>query len=108
MTSEGDRDNASLTRDICTTLPGESGMSLLLEIAAKLREGRQELNADDTETELILQRSAALQWYQELLAERVRRLQATEKEALPADAGDVVRNYVTDLLSHIFSESPGP
>ncbi len=78
-----------------------------MAIAAKLRETRQELNAD-TEVELILERHAALQRYQELLAERVRRLQATEKEVLPADAGDVVRNYVTELLSHVFSESPPP
>ncbi len=103
-----DRDNTSPRRDKCTTLLGESGMSLVSAIAGKLREGRQELNADDPEAELIRQQSEALQRYLELLTERVQRLQATEKEVPPADAGDVVRNYVTELLSHVFSGSPLP
>jgi hypothetical protein len=62
----------------------------------------------DTEADLISQRSEALQRYLELLTGRVQRLQATEKEVPPADAGDVVRNYVTELLSHVSSGSPRP
>jgi hypothetical protein len=60
----------------------------------------------DTEADLISQRSAAVHYYVDLLTARVRRLQATVDEVAPADAGDVLRNYMTELLSHVFSRSP--
>ncbi len=60
----------------------------------------------DTEADLMSQRSAAVHYYVDLLTARVRRLQATVDEVPPADAGDVLRNYMTELLSHVFSRSP--
>jgi len=60
----------------------------------------------DTEADLISQRSAAVHYYVDLLTARVRRLQAAVDEVPPADAGDVLRNYMTELLSHVFSRSP--
>jgi len=75
------------------------GSDLLLAMSARLRESRQELNAD-TEAELILQRFAAWQGYQEVLYERVRRLQGAEDEARLA-GGEALRDCMTALISDL-------
>jgi len=63
-----------------------------------VRERGQRPPFTDTEEELILQRSAALQQYQEQLAVRVQQLQATESADARDEAvggSDVALDFVT-------------